>query len=133
MGQTVATMQVTLVSPDRQVWSGEAEMLIARTTDGELGVLPGHTPLLGELVPWPVRIKRSGEPDLVAAVHGGFLSVTTSGVSVLAEIVELAEEVDTGRARQAFERASSARSDDDGAVAAAARARARLRAASESV
>lgn len=129
----MATLQVTLVAPDREVWSGEAEMLIARTTDGELGILPGHTPLLGELVPWPVRIKRSGESDLVAAVHGGFLSVTGDGVSVLAENVELAEEVDSGRARQAFERASQAGTDDEKAAAAQQRARARLRAAGESV
>jgi F-type H+-transporting ATPase subunit epsilon len=129
----VATLQVTLVSPDREVWFGEAEILIARTTEGELGVLPGHTPLLGELVPWPVRIKRGGEPDLVAAVHGGFLSVTARGVTVLAENVELADEVDTGRARQALDRASSASPDDRGAGAAAQRARARLRAAGENV
>lgn len=129
----MATLQVTVVSPDREIWAGEAEMIIARTTEGELGVLPGHTPLLGELVPWPVRIKRSGEPDLVAAVHGGFLSVTKSGVSVLAENVELAEEVDTGRARQALERAGAAGSDDEDAASAGQRARARLRAAGESV
>jgi F-type H+-transporting ATPase subunit epsilon len=129
----VATLQVTLVSPDREVWFGEAEILIARTTEGELGVLPGHTPLLGELVPWPVRIKCSGEPDLVAAVHGGFLSVTARGVTVLAENVELADEVDTGRARQALDRASSASPDDRDAGAAAQRARARLRAAGENV
>lgn len=129
----MAALQVKLVSPDREVWSGEAEMLIARTTEGELGVLPGHTPLLGELVPWPVRIKRGGEPDLVAAVHGGFLSVTNRGVSVLAEIVELADEVDIARARQAFERASQAGAGDDGSAAALQRARARLRAAGENV
>lgn len=129
----MAVLQVTLVAPDRQVWSGEADMVIARTTDGELGVLPGHIPLLGELVPWPVRIKRSGEPDLVAAVHGGFLSVTEQGVSVLAENVELADEVDTGRARQAVDRAAQAGSDDGEAGAALQRARARLRAAGENV
>lgn len=129
----MAALQVTLVSPERQVWAGEAEMVIARTTEGELGVLPGHSPLLGELVPWPVRIKRGAEPELVAAVHGGFLSVTGHGVSVLAETVELADEIDSGRARQALERASSAGADDAEAAAATARARARLRAAGESV
>lgn len=128
----MAALQVTLVSPDREVWAGEAEMVIARTVDGELGILPGHISLLGELVSWPVRIKRSGEPDLVAAVHGGFLSVTQNGVSVLAETVELADEVDAGRARQAFERASQAGADEE-ATAAQQRARARLRAAGENV
>lgn len=128
----MAELHVELVSPDRQVWSGEAEMVIARTTEGEVGILPRHAPLLGELVPGPVRIRRSGEGELVAAVHGGFLSVTEAGVSVLAESVELAEEIDVARARAALDRARNAAADDDDAAAAALRAAARLRAAGES-
>jgi F-type H+-transporting ATPase subunit epsilon len=127
----VATMQVELVAPDRMVWSGEAEMVIARTTDGDIGILAGHEPVLGVLVESPVRIRRSAEDELVAAVHGGFLSVTKERVSVLAEVVELAEEIDTSRARQALDRARG--DDDDGAKAAERRASARLRAAGESV
>jgi F-type H+-transporting ATPase subunit epsilon len=128
----VAELHVELVSPDRQVWSGEAEMVVARTTEGEIGILPRHAPLLGELVPGPVMIRRSGEGDLVAAVHGGFLSVTEAGVSVLAESVELAEEIDVARARAALDRASNAPAEDEEAAAAARRATARLRAAGES-
>ncbi|MGI8682311.1 MAG: F0F1 ATP synthase subunit epsilon [Mycobacteriales bacterium] len=124
----MAELHVELVSPDRQVWSGEAEMVIARTTEGEIGILPRHAPLLGELVPGPVRIRRAGDDDLVAAVHGGFLSVTEAGVSVLAESVELAEEIDVPRARAALERAGG----DEDAAEAARRAVARLRAAGES-
>lgn len=127
----MATMQVQLVAPDRMVWSGEAEMVIARTVDGDIGVLPHHIPLLGVLVEAPVRIRREGEDELVAAVHGGFLSVGPDGVTVLAEVVELAEEIDTGRARQALDRAAG--SDDEGDQAAARRATARLRAAGETV
>src|SRR3954452_2656473 len=127
----VATMKVELVAPDRKIWSGEAEMVIARTTDGDIGILPGHEPTLGVLVESPVRIKRSGEDELVAAVHGGFLSVTRDSVSVLAEVVELRDEIDTGRARQALERSQGA--DDDDAKAAGRRAAARLRAAGENV
>ena len=114
-----------LVAPDRIVWSGEAEMVIARTTDGDIGILPGHEPTLGVLVPSPVRIRRSGEDELVAAVHGGFLSVTRESVSVLAEVVELAEEIDASRARQALERARGG--DDEDAKSAERRAAARLR------
>src|SRR5437763_4051388 len=128
----VATMNVELVAPDRKIWSGEAEMVIARTTDGDIGILPGHEPTLGVLVESPVRIKRSGEDELVAAVHGGFLSVTRDSVSVLAEVVELRDEIDTGRARQALERSQGA-DDDDDAKAAGRRAAARLRAAGENV
>ncbi len=129
----MAELYVELVSPDRQVWSGEAEMVIARTTEGEIGILPRHAPLLGELVPGSVQIRRGAEPDMVAAVHGGFLSVTDAGVSVLAEHVELAEEIDVPRARAALERARSAGAGDEDAAAAERRAMARLRATGESV
>jgi F-type H+-transporting ATPase subunit epsilon len=127
----MATMQVQLVAPDRMVWSGEAEIVLARTVDGELGILPRHAPLLGVLVEYPVTIRRADEGDLVAAVHGGFLSVSGDGVSVLAEIVELADEIDVPRAREALERAKDG--DEDSDKAAARRATARLRAAGESV
>src|SRR3954471_8939304 len=83
----VATMNVELVAPDREIWSGEAEMVIARTTEGAIGILAGHEPLLAVLVESPVVIRRSADDELVAAVHGGFLSVSKEGVSVLAEMV----------------------------------------------
>jgi F-type H+-transporting ATPase subunit epsilon len=124
-------MEVQLVAPDRMVWSGEAEIVLARTVEGELGILPRHAPLLGVLVENPVTIRRAGEDDLVAAVHGGFLSVSDEGVSVLAEIVELASEIDVARAREALERTKD--SDDEDDQAAARRATARLRAAGEEV
>ena len=79
----------------------------------------------------PVTIRRTGEDALVAAVHGGFLSVSDEGVDVLAEIVELADEIDVPRARQALERAQDSDAEED--KAAARRATARLRAAGESV
>jgi F-type H+-transporting ATPase subunit epsilon len=124
-------MQVQLVAPDRMVWSGEAELVLARTVDGELGILPRHAPLLGVLIEAPVTIRREGEDALVAAVHGGFLSVSAEGVDVLAEIVELSDEIDVPRARAALERTKD--SDDDTDQAAARRATARLRAAGETV
>ncbi len=125
----MAQMHVELVAPDREVWSGDAEMVIARTGEGEIGVLPGHQPLLGVLVEGTVRIKRPGEDELVAAVHGGFLSVSGRGVSVLGELVELPDEIDTTRARQALDRAQDA--DDEESRAAARRAQVRLRAAGQ--
>ena len=84
-------LHVDLVSVEEKIWSGEAEMLVARTTEGELGVLPGHAPLLGQLAePGQVRIKRP-EGDLAYDVTGGFLSVTETGVTVLAESCQPAE------------------------------------------
>jgi F-type H+-transporting ATPase subunit epsilon len=130
----VATVHVELVSVERLLWSGDATMVIARTTEGELGVLPGHAPLLGELAPGGiVRIQEEGGEELVFAVHGGFLSVTEEGVSVLAELAERSDEIDVARAEQALERARSAGEDDDEAAAAAGRAMSRLRAAGQTV
>ncbi|HEX6497681.1 MAG TPA: F0F1 ATP synthase subunit epsilon [Micromonosporaceae bacterium] len=77
---------VDLVAVDQKVWSGEAEMVVARTTEGELGVLAGHAPLLGQLAePSQVRIHRAGGEQLTYDVTGGFLSVSAEGVTILAE------------------------------------------------
>lgn len=79
-------LPVELVSVESKVWSGEAEMVVARTTEGELGVLPGHAPLLGQLAePSQVRIKLAGGQELAYDVGGGFLSIAEDGVTVLAE------------------------------------------------
>lgn len=129
----MAVMQVELVSAERRLWSGEAEMVVARTTEGEIGILAGHAPLLGELGSGPVRIIEASGTEVVAAIHGGFLSVTGDGVSILADIAELAADIDVARAQAAADRAASAaeQQDDDAeeqARAALARATARLRA-----
>ncbi|GAB3200555.1 F0F1 ATP synthase subunit epsilon [Geodermatophilus arenarius] len=127
----MATLQVELVAVERTIWSGEASMVIARTTEGEIGVLPGHAPLLGELAPGGVVTVRTTEgPDMVVAAHGGFLSVTPKGVSILAETAEISSEIDVERAREALRRAESA-GDDPEALAAARRAQSRLRAAGQ--
>ena len=128
----MATMNVELVAPDRIVWSGEAEMVSARTTEGDIGILPNHEPMLGVLVEHPVRIKRSGEDELVAAVLGGFLSVTRDTVSILAESVEMADEIDDDAARQELDNARGG-DDDEAAKAAVRRATARLRTVGETV
>lgn len=125
----MAQMRVELVAPDREVWSGEATMVIAKTTEGDIGVLPGHQPTLGVLTEGVVRIRREGADELRAAVHGGFLSVSSFGVAVLAEVVELSDDIDVARARQALDRSRG--DDDESARAAARRAQARLRAAGE--
>ena len=84
-------LHVEVVAVEEKVWSGEAEMLVARTTEGELGVLPGHAPLLGQLAePSQVRVKISGSEEIAYDVAGGFLSVTDDGVTVLAESAEQA-------------------------------------------
>jgi len=128
----MATMQVELVSVERPLWSGEANAVYARTLDGEIGIMPGHAPLLGALAPgWLVRIQQSDGVEQRVAVHGGFLSVRPDGVSVLAEMAESADEIDVARARQALERIGDA--TDEESVAARNRALARLRAAGEQI
>jgi F-type H+-transporting ATPase subunit epsilon len=128
----VATLQVELVAVERKIWSGEARMVIARTTEGELGILPGHAPLLGQLAEGGVVTIRGAEgEDLVVAAHGGFLSVTERGVSILAESAEISSEIDVERAREALARAE-AEGDDPEAVSAVRRAQSRLRAAGQS-
>jgi F-type H+-transporting ATPase subunit epsilon len=128
----MATMQVELVSIEAAIWSGEASGVYGRTVDGELGILPGHMPLLGALAPgYPVRVVQEGGEELVIAVHGGFLSVRPDGVSVLAEQAEMADDIDVARARDALNRAGQEQDGD--ADAARDRALARLRAAGEQV
>jgi len=122
-------LNVALVSVEREVWSGTATQVIARTTEGEIGILPGHTALLGQLAEgFTVTIAQSGGADLVAAVHGGFLSVSDSQVTVLAEIAELSTDIDTSRAQTALQRAQGDKDD-----AAVLRAQARLRATGATV
>jgi F-type H+-transporting ATPase subunit epsilon len=118
----VAEISVELVAVERRLWSGTASMVVAQTTEGELGVLPGHEPLLGQLVEGGVVKVRTTDGDtVVAAVHGGFLSVTGDGVSILAESAELAHEIDVEQAKR----------DLGGDEETRARAAARLRAAGQ--
>ncbi|GGU97974.1 hypothetical protein GCM10010182_13000 [Actinomadura cremea] len=124
----MATLKVGLVSPEREIWSGDAKMVVAQTIEGSLGILPGHAPVLGVLLDGSVvKIEPAdgGEP-VTAMVGSGFFSVAADEVSVLAEQAELSHEVDVEDARRALE-AAEASADED--TTAERRARARLRAA----
>jgi F-type H+-transporting ATPase subunit epsilon len=83
----VSPLQVELVAADRRVWTGEASMVRARSMDGELGILPGHTPLLGVLVSGDVVIHGEGG-DQTATIDSGFLSVEHDRVTIVAESVQ---------------------------------------------
>ena len=123
----MAQLHVELVAADHEIWSGEARMVIARTLDGEIGILPGHIPVLGVLESGPVRIDPVEGDTIMAAVHGGFLSVANNAVSILAEVAELAEEIDVARAQEDLDRERAAGAQAD--VAAQKRAETRIRAA----
>ncbi len=100
----MATIKLEIVSPDKVVYAADIEMLIVRATDGELGVLPHHAPLVTGLVPHAMRIKIDGEEKLVA-VGGGFMEVQPEKISVLASVAELPEDIDEERASQSMARA----------------------------
>ncbi len=115
-------LQIELVAADRVVWSGQASRVIARTVEGDLGVLSGHAPLLSLLVPGVVEITPVDGEVVRAAVAEGFLSVADNHVSILSEDAFLASEVDASATRAELEAAQS--DDDEDAVL---RAEAKLR------
>ena len=122
------TLRVELVVPEGEIWAGNAEMVIAKTLDGDIGVLTGHTPVLGILAEGSlVRIRPeggagsdggsggSGGGEVVAAVYGGFFSVADDRVSVLARDAQLGSEVDTAAARTSLDEAvAQAEGSDSG-------------------
>jgi len=82
-------LRVELVSADRKVWSGEASMVVARTTEGDIGVLTGHAPVLAVLVGGDVRISSTTGESVVASLDGGFLSVEHDRVTVVSDSAAL--------------------------------------------
>jgi F-type H+-transporting ATPase subunit epsilon len=124
-------MQVELVAADRLVWSGEAKMVIARTTEGDVGILPNHAPVLSLMVHGIVDVTTSDDETWVAAVDAGFLSVANNQISILSEHAEMSHDIDLEKARADAERARSEGADDEEArlKAEAAWAEARVRAA----
>ncbi|MFX0580238.1 F0F1 ATP synthase subunit epsilon [Nocardia nepalensis] len=97
----MAEMSVDLVAVERLLWSGQATFVSAQTTEGQIGILAGHEPLLGQLVEGGIVsiVPTEGE-RITAAVHGGFFSVTATSVRVLAESAEFADEIDVEAARR---------------------------------
>lgn len=130
----VADMQVDLVAVERAVWTGRATMVVARTVEGDIGIMPGHAPLLAQLRHgFAARIEQLDGSILGVAVHGGFLSVTAEGVSILAEEAELADEIDVRRAEEAYERAKAAGTGSAEAEAELRRLRSQLLAVGQDV
>jgi F-type H+-transporting ATPase subunit epsilon len=127
--ESTNVLHVQVVSPERVLYSGDAEMVVCRTSDGEIAFLPGHVPFLGALSIAKVRALLPGGADQVIAVHRGFVEVSHDDVIVLSDVAELPEEIDVPRAREAKERAEAevaANEDDEAAADALARAELRL-------
>lgn len=128
----MAEMYVELVAVEREIWSGQATSIVARTTEGDIGILPGHAPLLAQLKEgFGAKITHPDGSETGVAIHGGFLSVTKSKVSILAEDAQLADEIDVNTARAAYDAAR--RHDDAVDSADLLRARAQLLAAGQSI
>lgn len=129
------TLQVEVVSPERILWTGEADRVIARTlSGGEIAFLTGHAPFVGALDIGLVRVHSEDEGEELIAVHGGFVEVSQDRVTVLSDVAEVAGQIDADRARAAQERAEAELRGEANAEAEAAlrRAQVRLEAASGS-
>jgi F-type H+-transporting ATPase subunit epsilon len=120
-------LQVELVSPERILWSGDADMVVARTSEGDIAFLTGHAPFIGALGIGAVSIRASDGTEERAAVHGGFVEVSGDRVTILSDVAELAGDIDAARARRALEEAERRAANEDDVEAEAAVRRARLR------
>ena len=125
-------LHVELVAPDRTVWSGEADMVIARTIEGDVGVLRGHAPLLSLLTDAVVEISTPDAGVVVAVVDGGFISVAHDRVSILSDHAQLPEEIDVDKARSDLDEARGLMGANDDAERRLRRAEARIRAVEKS-
>ena len=128
------TFQVELVSPESISYSGEAEMVIARTLEGgDIAFQPGHVPFIGVLAVWAVDVIRSDGARDTIAVHQGFIQVAGTKVSILSDVSESAGDIDVARAEEArsgAEQGLAADRADEDAAGALAPAELRLRVAS---
>jgi F-type H+-transporting ATPase subunit epsilon len=126
------TLHVALVVPDRELWSGEASMVIAKTTEGDIGVLTGRAPVFGVLAEGSlVEIVTGDETRVRAAVSGGFLSVADDKVSILAAQAQLGPEVNADEAQRELDTALAEAGTGPEEPADAKYARALLRAAGQ--
>jgi F-type H+-transporting ATPase subunit epsilon len=119
-------LQVELVAADRTVWSGQATLVVAKTAEGDIGVLRNHMPVLSLLVDGIVEIVPVDGERMYAAVDGGFLSVANNRVSILSQFAALSHEIDVAAARAELE---SAQSEGDEGEERAKRAEVRIRTA----
>lgn len=97
--------KLNIVEPDGVFYEGEIDMLEFNTTEGEIGVLPGHIPMTVIIKPGIMTIYETGGEEKKAAIHAGFAEILQNKVTILAEIVEWPEEIDAARAEAAYERA----------------------------
>ena len=126
------TMRLEIITAERVAYSDDVDVLVAPGTEGELGILPGHAPLLTALRPGEIRVVKDGEESYIA-VSGGFMEVLGNKVTILADTAERAEEIDLQRSEEALKlaqervAASATEADLERAMASMRRSQARLR------
>jgi F-type H+-transporting ATPase subunit epsilon len=98
-------IRLDIVTIERQVYADDVDMVVAPGTEGVLGILPHHAPLMTGLKPGELRIKKRGLPDQLLAIGGGFMEVRPDKITILADTAEHAEEIDVARAEEARRRA----------------------------
>lgn len=125
----MSELNVSVVAVDRSVWVGTAKSIVAKTPEGEIGILPGHEPVLSLLVNGVVRIETTAGAKVAIAVHGGFVAMDTDNVRILAETAEMSSDIDVERAQKALDRVRAAGEDSPESLAAVHRAETRLKAA----
>ena len=112
----MAELNVAVVSAERSLWQGTAKSVVAKTPEGEIGIMPGHEPVLAMLVEGPLRVEKADGTKLLVAVHGGFFSVSKDSVNVIAEVAEFAEDIDLDRAKVALAAAPAAGAEHEGSA-----------------
>jgi len=102
----MSTFLLEIVTPERKVYAEDVDMVIVKGTEGEMGILPNHVPLVTPLKIAPVTIKK-GRSEEVIAVNGGFIEVRKDKIVILAESAELQSDIDEERAKAAKQRAEN--------------------------
>lgn len=122
----MAELNVRLVATDKQVYTGAASIVVFETLDGQVGIMPRHSPMMAILRDAPVFIRTIDDGDLHAAVHGGFVTVDGDTVIILAESAELAHDIDTDIERKVEAEIGTPADDDEASKARLKRAQVRL-------
>lgn len=103
--------QVDVVSPEATVWSGMATIVIARTPEGELGIMADHEPVMGALATGPVEIEAESGERTIIGVHGGFLQVLDNQVTLITDRAQVTE--DQAAAREAARALAEAEAEEN--------------------
>lgn len=100
-----STVLCSIVSAEKEIFSGQVEMVIATGTIGELGILPGHTPLLSGVKPGPVRLILEGGEEEIFFASGGYIEVQPTSITILADTAVRADDIDEAAAVSAQQKA----------------------------